>query len=89
MSELIYTVMNDFDFERVHKAMVALDWEWKSELKKVPSIEELKSTAIYLLCSALRHKNKIRTGGFSASFEDGELYLDFTIERASSEMTES
>ena len=75
-----------YDFERVHKAMEALNWEWSSSLNRVPSIDEIKEHAVNLLISCYQQseKNKedciMATGGFEAySYykEDGEI--DFEL----------
>ena len=74
-----------YDFERVHKAMEALNWEWCSS-NGVPSVDELKEHAVNLLigCFQQSEKNKedciMATGGFEASSyykEDGEI--DFEL----------
>ena len=74
-----------YDFERVHKAMEALNWKWSSP-NGVPSIDELKEQAVDLLIRCFQHseKNKedwfVASGGFEASSyykEDGEI--DFEL----------
>lgn len=74
-----------YDFERVHKAMEALNWTWGS-VEKVPSIDELKEQAVDLLIRCFQHSEKNKedclcaTGGFEASSyykEDGEI--DFEL----------
>lgn len=75
-----------YDFERVHKAMEALNWKWSSS-NGVPSVDELKEHAVNLLigCFQQSEKNKedciMATGGFEAySYyykEDGEI--DFEL----------
>lgn len=69
-------IMDRFDFERVHKAMVALNWSWRGE--GVPSIDQLKATALQLMDYAdlgydcLIHKEfgySTATGGFEARVE--------------------
>jgi hypothetical protein len=42
--------MDNFDFIKVQTAMEALDWQWAG--KGVPSIKQLKETAVYLLKGA-------------------------------------
>lgn len=74
-----------YDFERVHKAMEALNWKWSSA-DGVPSIDELKEQAVDLLIRCFQHSEKNKedwiaaTGGFEASSyykEDGEI--DFEL----------
>ena len=62
-------IMENFDFERVHKVMDMLEWRWGSAKNGVPSVEELKKEAKRLLVSACVEKNHISTGGFKAVFE--------------------
>jgi hypothetical protein len=50
INKMIDDIMDNFDFNRVQTAMEALDWRWASE--GVPSIKQLKETAVYLLKSA-------------------------------------
>lgn len=74
-----------YDFERVHKAMEALNWKWSSA-DGAPSIDELKEQAVDLLIRCFQHSEKNKedwfaaTGGFEASSyykEDGEI--DFEL----------
>ena len=62
-------IMENFDFERVHKVMDMLEWRWGSAKNGVPSVEELKKEAKRLLVTACSEKNHISTGGFKAVFE--------------------
>ena len=48
MKENIDKMINNFDFEKVHKVMSFLDWRWYP-LNVVPSIDELKKQARELL----------------------------------------
>jgi len=41
--KMIANILNEFDFERVHKAMVVLGWKWMGT--GIPSIEEIKLSA--------------------------------------------
>lgn len=83
---LIETVVKAFNFERLHRAMIAVDWRWQDA--GVPSVADLKETARKLMAQALEMKGTARTGGFSASFceadetDPAELNLIFVFERA-------
>jgi hypothetical protein len=46
---MVDDILTEFDFEKVHDTMVALDWKWASTHPSVPSIRDLKDTARYLL----------------------------------------
>jgi len=47
---MIDDIMDDFDFIKVQTVMEALNWQWAG--KGVPSIKQLKETAVYLLKGA-------------------------------------
>lgn len=49
----IETILNEFNFKKVRKAMKALDWVWYQN-NKVPSTDELKEEADRLLRAACR-----------------------------------
>lgn len=84
--EQIAEIINEFDWKKVHRVMVALDWEWE-ECGGVPDIKRMK-------CSANRHLDcvwneaisdnltdiRIRSGGFVASYSCGYLSLSFCAE---------
>jgi hypothetical protein len=50
VNQMIDDILDNFNFNRVQTAMEALDWRWVSE--GVPSIDQLKEKAVYLLKSA-------------------------------------
>jgi hypothetical protein len=49
---MIDEIMDEFNFARVHKAMVALDWKWASSKSYIPSMDDLRETAESLLRGA-------------------------------------
>ena len=66
----INDLISDFDFQRVHIAMTALDWQWKTtegDGHAVPSIAKLKSMARHLLREAIKNK-VVGSGGFVARY---------------------
>ena len=66
INQMIDDIMDNFDFDRVQTAMEALDWQWAG--KGIPSIDELKETAVYLLKGASR----LRLGEYLDSYwEEG------------------
>lgn len=92
----VWKVIEDFDFEKVHKAMVATGWKWTthnpndSQEVETPSIPRLIKTCLRMLKDASDGGTGCSTGGFSVNRfkrEDGTDYLDlsFTIESADSE----
>lgn len=55
-SEMIESIMVNFDFGKVHRAMVALNWKWliDSELE-IPSISQIKSNARKQLINVIKY----------------------------------
>jgi hypothetical protein len=47
--KMIDEIMDEFNFARVHKAMVALDWKWALPSNSIPSMDELRKEAERLL----------------------------------------
>ena len=84
-------IHEQFNWERLHKAMTAVNWCWSLGTDKlgkdnigVPSIETIKNHAYALLKEVYDlGKGSISTGGFSAGWDSSELYLVFTFEEAS------
>jgi hypothetical protein len=72
-------ILETFNFERVHVAMLALDWKWRDPLA-VPTIARLKQRAKFLLDSAYKEKITIATGGLQAVYhppiKDSDLLID-------------
>ena len=68
MKQVIENVIKDFDFEKVHKAMVATNWTWMRS-SDVPTINELILQAIELLreASKMPPEFSVSTGGFTAT----------------------
>jgi hypothetical protein len=60
--------MKWFDFEVVHKTMVALDWKW-SDYQRVPTLEEIKEHARKLMERAIEEKcRSYLTGGLKVNY---------------------
>jgi len=72
-------ILDTFNFERVHVAMLALDWKWRDPLA-VPTIARLKQRAKILLEVAYKEHITIATGGLQAKYhppiEDSDLLID-------------
>lgn len=79
----IETVMKNFNFERVHKAMKHLNWKWAfvAEEDRVPSLMEIKNQARKMLKDAVT-STPYSTGGFEVSYSGkGDiLSLKFCLE---------
>ena len=80
-------LIDHFDFDKVHRTMIALDWKWQhiedqtDPTSRVPTIERMKESARYLLLKAGSHKDSYwATGGFHAQrFKNGNLQLQFVL----------
>ena len=79
MNDEIDYILETFNFERVHVAMLALDWKWRDRLA-VPTIARLKQRAKILLDVAYKEKITIATGGLQAVYhppiKDSDLLID-------------
>ena len=90
----IQEIMKSFDFERVHKTMLSLDWHWASSTGlRTPTIDELKNSAKELLSIILQNCDgksySVSCGGFTVHFNkyysklDGHRFsldLSFSVE---------
>lgn len=80
--ERIKAVIDQFDFVKVRKMMVAVNWTWR-ELYYSPSIEEMKKEAERLLAMVFDSERSdawISCGGFTASKRKELLILQFVAE---------
>ena len=88
-------ILDGFDFERVKKAMDALNWKYHDSEENTVSLYELRKMARYLLKSLISHVEKdcylIGCGGFEATvmhYEDSDkpvFELKFVLEGRESE----
>ena len=77
-------IMDNFDFDQVHKVMVFLNWKWVNSNGSlgVPEKYELRGEARRLLKMAIEEKTTVSTGGFIAEYIDekgGWMDLKFVI----------
>jgi len=88
-------VIENFDFEKVHKIMEILDWRWagagSNELPAVPTVEKMKERVKNMFkcmedqiaeeCDegADAWPKSVSTGGFRATIDD-EYILEFILE---------
>jgi hypothetical protein len=64
----IKEIMEEFDFDKVHKVMLILDWKWGYE-PKTPTVDQLRATAEELLTKSTIgdiNPHYVSTGGFEA-----------------------
>lgn len=82
MTNEIEEVLKNFDFEKVRKVMVFLDWKWHGEGEpEIPSIYRMIERSRELLTNACKHKHGLAaTGGFVARHDDGFFELSFVLE---------
>jgi hypothetical protein len=86
IDKMVTSVMEDFDFDRVHRVMVNLDWKWdigNGEMT-VPSHYRLTKKAELLLRDAAQHYGdeefySCGSGGFMAHLDGTTLTLQFTL----------
>ena len=86
IDKMVTTVMENFDFDRVHRVMTNLDWKWVigDGETTVPSIYRLTRNAERLLREAAQHYGdkefySCGTGGFIAHLEGETLTLQFIL----------
>lgn len=80
----VASIMKNFDFERVHRCMTSLGWEWVGPPKAVPTIDQLRETAEELLkevaeTSSVDDVRCVQTGGFEAWSLHNALVLKFVV----------
>lgn len=77
---MIDEILDEFDFDKVHKVMVSLDWKWHST-DGVPAIADLRRMARSLLKQVVESKglHSVGSGGFTAYMHHGLLGLRFDV----------
>lgn len=91
IENMVAAVMEDFDFDRVHRIMVNLDWKWDigdGEMT-IPSIYRIMKKAEGLLTSAASHYGENEnyscgSGGFMAHLDGTTLTLQFVLTETTS-----
>ena len=89
--KMIEEIMEDFDFEKVHRVMVLTDHKWANMngTEKVPSIYRIMKNAEELLRTCASHYGdkdnfSASSGGFTAGLDDGTLFLQYVLEEKTS-----
>jgi hypothetical protein len=88
MEEEIEAIMAYFDFERVHRLMVADNWQWSHAdgVLQVPSLERIKECARRNLVAVTQPGCwGSGSGGFRAEREGDMLKLSFVVRSLDSE----
>jgi len=77
---IIESLVNEVDFESIHKIMITLGWTWNSVDEncpkliktRVPTIDDLKNTVIQLTNDLLvKNLAETSTGGFTVKWYNG------------------
>jgi hypothetical protein len=81
--EIIEDILDEFDFDKVHKVMEFLEWTWYKDgvqsPPEVPTKGELRKKARYLMNTCIEHEEcSTGTGGFHVrkSTYDGVPYYE-------------
>lgn len=92
LDEQVEKIMKSFDFKKVHKTMILLDWKWATKKgPQVPSTKAIKAQARKMLAELVDTYDeqvatrRFSTGGFSASRCYDSLFLQFVLESAEAE----
>lgn len=87
VEKMIEEVMNDFDFEKVHRVMVLTKHKWANidGTEKVPSLYRIMKDAEELLRTCASHYGDkdnffVSCGGFTAELDCGMLGLRYVVE---------
>ena len=90
IEKMVAAVMEGFDFDRVHRIMVNLDWKWDigdGEMT-IPSTYRIMKKAERLLVSAANHYGEDNyscgIGGFMAHLDGTTLTLQFVLTETTS-----
>ena len=81
VKKTIDSIMDNFNFDRVHTAMVVLNWQW--DQIGVPEVEHLREAARNLLEQAADKETgwSVGSGGFEAINNGDHMRLEFTLEQ--------
>lgn len=74
--EIIDEIMDNFDFERVHKTMIALNWGCGNG---VPDLSDIKKSARCRLKTAMEENVSCASGGFFVEKEGDYISLKFVV----------
>jgi len=75
-------VLGNFDFVKTQQVMLDLDWGWGFD-NDIPSISEMVDMAYKLLIKTINGDGFCASGGFEATFHNGEFTLKFVTEESS------
>ena len=74
-------VMDWFDFEKVHKTMKSLRWQWDGAEEGIPCMGEIREKARELLTDSIERETSVGYGGFQVTYipVEGFLKLEFVV----------
>ena len=74
-------IMDWFDFDKVHRTMKALRWEWIGAEEKIPCQGEIRERARQLLTDAIQSEMSIGSGVLQVTYVpvEGFLKLEFVV----------
>jgi hypothetical protein len=77
----IDNIMDWFDFDKVHKTMKALRWQWVGAEEKIPCQGEIREKARQMLTDAIETEMSIGSGGLQVTYNpiEGFLKLEFVV----------
>lgn len=91
----IQEIIECFEFEKIHKVMTFLNWQWRDE--GVPSLEKIKQYAEAQLRECIKNSQTNHTesyvscGGFTSTYCPKEkfLHLNFALDQWTAEPPEN
>lgn len=87
--QAIKSIINRFDFAKVHAVMVLIGHKWQIEGQlQVPNIEKLKTHCTKLLARAYEIQQSVQSGGFTAYCDRREVNLGYELESQVFELEE-
>ena len=74
-------IMDWFDFEKVHKTMRSLRWEWLGTVEGITCLGEIRERARELLTNSIEQETSVGSGGFQVTYIpiEGFLKLEFVV----------
>lgn len=72
-------IMDWFDFSKVHRTMVALEWKWASAEDGIPTEPEIREMARRLMEDSINQKVSIVTGGFRVHYNKKDYFISLSF----------
>lgn len=68
-------INQSFDWETTQNIMEQLNWRWASAKNGVPTIDEIKTTALYLISNVYFGEEYCATGGLEVYWEEDDIIV--------------